>query len=220
MAFGPVQSLGATGGTVTLPGVTSGNTIVFCCTTSPGIGSPTLTVADNHGNSYTPAMPKIGSGSNLWTFYLLNATAGSNTVTATVSGGGLTIDSCMAREYPAAYASALDKTSSNAYTGGPVTTATSNATTTLSQALETVIGIYSSFNAVTIAAGTGFGNLLEETDGSIASLAMEDQPVNSTAGVAATFNTTTIPSYQCAVLTFLSTYVPPSGTNSNFLIFM
>ena len=91
-------AVGGTGLTSKTCAFNSNNTLgdLLICTVrflvSAGTGTPTITITDSQGNSWSSLAPRYaftgaGVGNFVQAFYVTNCKSGANTVTATISGG-------------------------------------------------------------------------------------------------------------------------------------
>lgn len=182
-------STGTTTDSVTLTGVTAGNTIVAFLWSGSDSAPASASVADGQG-SYTLRGSSAADGVNaVWVqgFVLENANAGSHTITGTLPSGTATFIAAVEVQGPTsgAYSGGNALFTSNPGTG---TDAISSGSATISAA-ATLIGMASDTATVNVAAapavGTGFTSRTANANSTIGSYRVETKAASSNS--AATF---------------------------------
>jgi len=146
--------------------ITSGSLLVL--NLIAGNADTISSITDNRSNTWTLAVnssnPTVGERQS-WLYYVKNAASGATTVTVTYSGGMFPDSSYIAREYSGMDTAApLDKTSSANDGSSFVQTHSAGTTAATTQADELVVlgGGSSGSASPTFAAGTGYGNGVEQ----------------------------------------------------------
>lgn len=194
-AIALVQTASNTGGNVNLTAsfgsaTTAGSYIVAVCGSQGTGGTPSFTVSDSQGNTYTMVVQTAdGNLKNLSIGVAPVTTTGSTTVTC--NAGHFQSDSyIMIREYSGAGGHDVSAGAIGSSTT-PSTTdqASSGSTSTRTTANQTIIGAIIT-NATGVTAGTSFGNKADSATRNAWLVSMTDRAVTSTGTNPATFTPT------------------------------
>jgi hypothetical protein len=204
-----LSTTGATSLTATLPTTTLAGNLLVALVTNSGATSITSFTASN-STALTQAVA-LNTAAFAAIYYYPNCPSGLTSVTLTLPFNDCSIQ---ITEYSGcATTSPLDKTSSHDSGFSPGSTSwTSNATATLSQSGELIVGGATEWRAITTAlsAGTGFNSVMVSSDGKNI---FEDILNNATTtGIAATGTASNVTSGQIYALaaTFLTTASAPA----------
>jgi hypothetical protein len=165
-----------------------------------------LTVTDSASQSYSTATSQTSIVTQSYIFYVANSAAGVTSVTVNTSPSSTDRMIIIVTEYASvSISSPLDKVSTNTNTA--VTSWTSNATATTTQAIELLIGsaVATLHNNNTFVAGTGWTsiNSIQGTGGGNTMAAFqEEQYVTSTGTYAATGTNNVSDTILAAIATF------------------
>lgn len=199
----------ANGNTVTYS-PTAGNALVILIGTSPGGGSPTVSVSDNKGSSYQVAKAQTANPS-FWSGveYLLNCQSGITTITCTFNGGTPGQCNILVLEY-SGLSSFIGCTSANAQSaaGTGANAVVSSALNVTSQPAAFIGLCYDSNQNHPASAGTGFTARygLATGDGLFA----EDERITSTGNQTATL---TLNTGTDATQTYAIAFAEPATVN-------
>jgi len=163
--------------------------------------SQTVTVTDSAGNTCTDAVAQSQTtdGHQVHVFYAKNVAGGANTVTATFSGNNNRpwLAAC---EYSGlSTTSPLDRTANAQGSGSAPTSGATATTVSANELVFAALGLPASYKG-TVAAGSGYALLLQDTDSSRA--ATEAAVVTSTGAYAGTFSLSTGANWTSVVATF------------------
>lgn len=205
-----VQGSGVSSVAVSFPGNNTAGNLIIAAVRASTTGQ-TVTVSDSLGNKYTDAVQQAqaADGSQIHILYAPNIVAGTNTVTATLSGtnnhpwiavfeySGLSTTSPLDRTASAQGASSSPSSGSTAQTRGA------------NELVFGVLGLPSSSSA-SVTAGSGFAIEQQDTQAGGSRAATEDQIVSSEGTFAANFTVSASLNWSAAVATFSTT--PISNT--------
>jgi len=222
MAISPVQTVTGTAATsatsvaVTITGVAAGNTLVFIGSGN-GITSASVTsVTDSAGNTINLMAAKNPVSSSVaQAGYILNASAGSHTITVNWSGSASAGGSMVIREYRQFDFYSFDQHIE--HTGSTDNPMTSTASPTTTQAYENVVCWCCRLGSTAPTVGTGFGNFtVVNGPSNNCQSVLEDMTVIAKGTQTGLVNDSAATSYACGVMTFKSKLIQtPSGTGAS-----